>query len=70
MFSRRSLIIARRLAVSFLPLVRASPATLFSSVSTLTPASDEPGETPGSPEFWYKLVISTVLVLAGGVFAG
>jgi len=27
-------------------------------------------EEPGSPEFWYKLVVSVVLVLAGGVFAG
>jgi hypothetical protein len=25
---------------------------------------------PGSPEFWTKLFISVVLVLAGGVFAG
>jgi len=25
---------------------------------------------PGSPEFWSKLLISTALVLAGGVFAG
>lgn len=27
-------------------------------------------EEPGSPEFWYKVIISIVLVLAGGVFAG
>lgn len=25
---------------------------------------------PGSPEFYSKLIISTVLVLAGGMFAG
>ncbi|KAG5639175.1 hypothetical protein H0H81_006079 [Sphagnurus paluster] len=25
---------------------------------------------PGSPEFWYRILISAVLVLAGGVFAG
>lgn len=25
---------------------------------------------PGSPEFYYKLIISAGLVLAGGVFAG
>ncbi|CDO71718.1 hypothetical protein BN946_scf184920.g2 [Trametes cinnabarina] len=31
---------------------------------------DEPGEPPGSPEFWYKLIVSIALVLAGGVFAG
>jgi hypothetical protein len=31
---------------------------------------DALGETQGSPEFWWKLIISVVLVLAGGVFAG
>ncbi|KAG6865600.1 hypothetical protein C0991_001024 [Blastosporella zonata] len=25
---------------------------------------------PGSPEFWYKIIVSGALVLAGGVFAG
>ncbi|KAG6856741.1 hypothetical protein H0H87_001341 [Tephrocybe sp. NHM501043] len=25
---------------------------------------------PGSPDFWWRLLISAVLVLAGGVFAG
>lgn len=30
----------------------------------------EKGEAPGSPEFWWKLIISVVLVLTGGVFAG
>ncbi|KAH9927409.1 uncharacterized protein BXZ73DRAFT_48824 [Epithele typhae] len=34
------------------------------------PPPDEHGEEPGSPEFWYKLVVSIGLVLAGGVFAG
>ncbi|KAF9527885.1 hypothetical protein CPB83DRAFT_883890 [Crepidotus variabilis] len=29
-----------------------------------------PGSEPGSPEFWYHLGVSVVLVLAGGVFAG
>ncbi|THH27954.1 hypothetical protein EUX98_g6228 [Antrodiella citrinella] len=28
------------------------------------------GEEFGSPAFWYKLILSTALVLAGGVFAG
>ena len=31
---------------------------------------DEPEETPGSPRFWWKLGLSAILVLAGGVFAG
>lgn len=29
-----------------------------------------PGAEPGSPEFWEKLIVSSILVLAGGVFAG
>jgi len=28
------------------------------------------GEPVGSPTFWWKIAISVVLVLAGGVFAG
>jgi hypothetical protein len=31
---------------------------------------DFPEEDPGSPVFWWKLAISLVLVLLGGVFAG
>ncbi|KAF9026831.1 DUF21-domain-containing protein [Hymenopellis radicata] len=34
-------------------------------------ALEEPeASKPGSPEFWFKIIISGVLVLAGGVFAG
>ncbi|KAF8916718.1 hypothetical protein CPB85DRAFT_1432030 [Mucidula mucida] len=33
-------------------------------------APEEPEAKPGSAEFWYKIVVSGVLVLAGGVFAG
>jgi len=29
-----------------------------------------PGAEPGSEEFWYHLIVSIFLVLAGGVFAG
>ncbi|KAH9850607.1 DUF21-domain-containing protein [Lenzites betulinus] len=47
--------------------VNASPALL---ALFAPPEKDEPGETPGSPEFWYKLVVAIILVLAGGVFAG
>ncbi|KAI0825298.1 hypothetical protein BC628DRAFT_1419270 [Trametes gibbosa] len=55
--------------LSLLPTLRpanASPASL----SSTPPEHDAPGETPGSPEFWYKLVVAVILVLAGGVFAG
>jgi metal transporter CNNM len=30
----------------------------------------EPEDPPDSPVFWWKLGLSVVLVLAGGVFAG
>ena len=33
-------------------------------------ATGNGGTEKGSPEFWYHLAISVVLVLAGGVFAG
>ena len=29
-----------------------------------------PREEPGSPEFWWKIGLSALLVVAGGVFAG
>jgi metal transporter CNNM len=29
-----------------------------------------PGEELGSPEFWWQIIISTFLILSGGVFAG
>ncbi|KAI0757520.1 hypothetical protein C8Q80DRAFT_1091595 [Daedaleopsis nitida] len=61
----------------FLPLLlsllpepaNASPA-LRSFFAASAPEPDERGEEPGSPEFWYKVVISVGLVLAGGAFAG
>ncbi|ORY80028.1 hypothetical protein BCR37DRAFT_388387 [Protomyces lactucae-debilis] len=31
---------------------------------------DVPDEQPGSPQFWWKLGVSVVLILGGGVFAG
>ncbi|KAI0691244.1 hypothetical protein C8T65DRAFT_745517 [Cerioporus squamosus] len=43
--------------------------TIYSLLAQV-PETDEPGEQPGTPEFWYKLVVSIGLVLAGGVFAG
>ncbi|KAI0324347.1 DUF21-domain-containing protein [Cubamyces sp. BRFM 1775] len=57
------------LTLSLLRTSRAVP-TVFSLLVPAEPSEDAPGEPPGSPEFWYKLIVSIVLVLAGGVFAG
>ncbi|KAI8983294.1 DUF21-domain-containing protein [Trametes punicea] len=57
------------LLFSFLHSSRALP-TVFSFLVPAKPEDDAPGEPPGSPEFWYKLIVSIALVLAGGVFAG
>ncbi|TBU30759.1 hypothetical protein BD311DRAFT_863763 [Dichomitus squalens] len=54
------------LLLSFLPSSHASPSLPLN----LPDGSDEPGEEFGSPEFWYKVVVSIGLVLLGGVFAG
>ncbi|RPD59499.1 DUF21-domain-containing protein [Lentinus tigrinus ALCF2SS1-6] len=54
-------------------LALVSPAHAFPTIYSLlahAPEADDPGEEPGSPEFWYKLIVSIGLVLAGGVFAG
>ncbi|KAK7448455.1 hypothetical protein VKT23_013717 [Stygiomarasmius scandens] len=57
-----------------IPSVLALPFSFFKrsiGVNTLQTFASE-DETPeyGSPEFWWKLAISMVLVLLGGVFAG
>jgi hypothetical protein len=31
---------------------------------------EEPKGEPGSPEFWWKIGLSALLVVVGGVFAG
>ena len=31
---------------------------------------EHPREEPGSPGFWWKIGLSALLVVAGGVFAG
>ncbi|KAI9068870.1 DUF21-domain-containing protein [Trametes sanguinea] len=56
------------LVLSLLRSSRAVPAVFAMFVPS--EPQDEPGEPPGSPEFWYKLIVSIALVLAGGVFAG
>ncbi|PPQ98287.1 LOW QUALITY PROTEIN: hypothetical protein CVT26_013511 [Gymnopilus dilepis] len=60
------------LALSML-LVRATFAVRFRggpSVGGFTTNIGNDGAETGSPEFWYHLAVSVVLVLAGGVFAG
>ncbi|KAI5885072.1 DUF21-domain-containing protein [Schizophyllum commune H4-8] len=55
-----------RLPVLIFIIHRALASPFYAQV---VPAGEE--EAPkGSPEFWWKLAISAVLVLAGGVFAG
>ncbi|KAH8101433.1 hypothetical protein BXZ70DRAFT_891863 [Cristinia sonorae] len=41
-----------------------------SPLTNVVPYGHEHGEETGSTAFWYKLLLSVVLVLAGGVFAG
>ena len=36
----------------------------------LLPSATNDGEDFGSPEFWWKIGLSVVLVLLGGVFSG
>jgi metal transporter CNNM len=45
-------------------------ATVGITLAADTAAPIEPEDPPDSPEFWWKLSLSVVLVLAGGVFAG
>ncbi|PIL30796.1 transporter [Ganoderma sinense ZZ0214-1] len=57
----------------FLRLLLALPTPVHAFPSLfvdLPDASDEPGQEFGSPDFWYRLIVSICLVLAGGVFAG
>jgi hypothetical protein len=59
------LYVCRATAIPFVPVVgpviRAAMSP--SKVGTME-------EELGSPEFWYKMIASIILVLAGGVFAG
>lgn len=55
----------------FLLLIRfAFASPLFSGREGPNFHSTNERLVPESPEFWYKIVISMALVLAGGVFAG
>jgi metal transporter CNNM len=51
-------------------LARMALASPFALVKTRNVPADIPEAPEGSPEFWFKLMISMCLVLAGGVFAG
>lgn len=57
--------------LSLTKLVQLVPrsAQQWSSFGAATPPI-EPEDPPDSPKFWWKLGLSVVLVLAGGVFAG
>ncbi|KXN92794.1 hypothetical protein AN958_04721 [Leucoagaricus sp. SymC.cos] len=51
-------------------LLRTALASPFALVNTRNVPVEPPEAPRGSPEFWFKLMISMGLVLAGGVFAG
>lgn len=57
--------------ISYLPALHSRPTNGFHS---FTHYDDDdggfPAEDPTSPVFWWKLGISLILVLLGGVFAG
>lgn len=57
------LYICHATAIPFVPVVGPVIRAAMSS-----PKSME--EELGSPEFWYKMIVSVILVLAGGVFSG
>lgn len=50
-------------------LARALPSFKFNDDGGLH-TNGHPTVERGSPEFWYKIIISGALVLLGGVFAG
>lgn len=46
-------------------------AVPFTSLATKDHADpDEPDVEPGSPDFWFHIIVSAGLVVLGGVFAG
>ena len=51
-----------------MPLLNVGRA--FPFANDINIAGVGPGEELGSPEFWWKMLISTFLVLLGGVLAG
>ncbi|KAK1218264.1 hypothetical protein PQX77_014637 [Marasmius sp. AFHP31] len=59
---------SKRLPVILFPLFRHAFAAVVSNLKAEGP--EEPEAKPGSATFWWKLAVSAVLVLMGGVFAG
>jgi hypothetical protein len=53
--------------ISHIPALQSRPTK---GLESLGHHDGFPEEDPGSPAFWWKLGISLVLVLLGGVFAG
>jgi hypothetical protein len=60
------------LLVSYLPALHSRPTTDNSFLHAFDDDDDGgfPAEPIDSPEFWWKLGVSVILVLLGGVFAG
>ena len=57
-------------APSLVVLLRAVHASTPLTKSSGKHKTGHPGAEPWSPDFWYHVVVSIVLVLAGGIFAG
>lgn len=55
------------LLISQIPALHSRPTT---GIELLKEHDGFPEEDPASPAFWWKLGISLILVLLGGVFAG
>ena len=55
------------LLISYIPTFHSRPTNDFLSLKNI---DGFPEEDPSSPVFWWKLGISVVLVLVGGVFSG
>jgi len=53
--------------ISYLPALQSRPTD---GIGALDDDGGFPEEDPGSPAFWWKLGVSLILVLLGGVFAG
>ncbi len=53
-----------------LPLVLSAANSLGLASEYMAVTKGHHGEPPGSRAFWYKVILSIGLVLAGGVFAG
>jgi hypothetical protein len=61
------------LLVSYIPALHSRPTTGNSFLHAFDDDDDDggfPAEPIDSPAFWWKLGVSVILVLLGGVFAG